>query len=242
MEAAEYRRMAEVEESHWWYAATRALLRQELAPRLKAGGVFLDAGGGTGATGAWLSSIGKVVCADFEPDALVANRSLHPDSAGFAAADLLQLPFADASFDATLCVTVLYHGLINDPLDAVREMVRVTKPGGIVCLWEPGVRRLRRAHDRETHGARRFSLSDLRGIADHAGLRVERATGAHAYLVPPAVVKAALERGRSASDLDNNQDGLGGLFTRVAAVERRLLKRTALPFGLSVMVIGRKPA
>jgi ubiquinone/menaquinone biosynthesis C-methylase UbiE len=233
--------MAEVEDSHWWYAATRALLDQELTPRLKPGGLFLDAGGGTGATGAWLSKRGRVVCADFEPKALVANRELHPDGFGFAAADLLKLPFADAAFDAVLCVTVLYHDLIPDPVAAARELVRVTKPGGVVCLWEPGVRRLRRAHDRETHAARRFSLADLRGVARVAGLQVERATGAHSYLVPPAAIKAVFERGNSGSDLDNNEGGLGGLLTHAAAVERRVLRRTPLPFGLSVVVIGRKP-
>jgi ubiquinone/menaquinone biosynthesis C-methylase UbiE len=234
--------MAEVEDSHWWYAATRALLDQELTPRLKPDGLFLDAGGGTGATGAWLSTRGRVVCADFEPKALIANRELHTDGFGFAAADLLRLPFAAASFDAVLCVTVLYHDLIPDPFDAVHELVRVTKPGGVVCLMEPGVRRLRRAHDRETHAARRFSLNDMRAIAERAGLRVERATGAHSYLVPPAAIKALVERGNSASDLDNNEGGLGGLLTRAAAVERRILRRTPLPFGLSVVVIGRKPA
>jgi ubiquinone/menaquinone biosynthesis C-methylase UbiE len=242
VEAAEYRRMAEVEDSHWWYAATRALLDQELTPRLKPNGLFLDAGGGTGATGSWLSTRGRVVCADFEPKALVANRELHPGGFGFTAADLLRLPFASDAFDAVLCVTVLYHDLIPDPSAAVRELVRVTKPGGVVCLMEPGVKRLRRAHDRETHAARRFSRSDLRGVADHAGLHVERATGAHSYLVPPAAIKALIERGNSASDLDNNEGGLGGVLSRAARLERRILRRRALPFGLSVVVIGRKPA
>jgi ubiquinone/menaquinone biosynthesis C-methylase UbiE len=241
VEAAEYERMAEVEQTHWWYAATRALLRQELAPHLKPGGTFLDAGGGTGATGAWLADFGRVVCADFETGALVANRTLHPNGAGFASADVQKLPFADQSFDATLCVTVLCHQSIPRPVEAVRELARVTRPGGIVCLWEPGVRRLRRAHDRVTHSARRFSLADLQGAATGAGLTVERATGAHSYLIAPAAVKAVIERGQTASDLASHQDGLGGLLAKAAAAERGLLRRTRLPFGLSVMVVARTP-
>ena len=45
MEVDEYRRMAEMEDSHWWYTATRRLLAQELRPYLLQGGRFLDAGG-----------------------------------------------------------------------------------------------------------------------------------------------------------------------------------------------------
>ena len=233
--------MAEVEHTHWWYAATRALLHQELGVRLPDGGRFLDAGGGTGATGAWMASRGELTAVDLFPAAIVAYREHHGDLAGGVAGDLLRLPFRDGAFDAALCVTVLYHAAILDPGEAVAELVRVVRPGGLVCLWEPGVRRLRRAHDRVTHGARRFSLGDLRSLAVAAGLTVERATGAHSYLVPPAAAKAILERGRTASDLDQNEGGLGGVLGRVAAVERQVIRRISLPAGLSVMVIARKP-
>ena len=45
------------------------------------------------------------------------------------------LPFADDSFDAVTCQTVLIH--IENPLDALREMKRVLKPGGILICAEP---------------------------------------------------------------------------------------------------------
>ncbi len=55
MELAEYRRMAEVEDVHWWYRSTRALLQQLFAGSTGSGGRFLDVGCGTGATGGWLA-------------------------------------------------------------------------------------------------------------------------------------------------------------------------------------------
>ncbi len=42
--------MAETETVHWWYGATRSLLRQVLAPHLVEGSSLLDLGCGTGAT------------------------------------------------------------------------------------------------------------------------------------------------------------------------------------------------
>ena len=69
MEAEEYERMAAVEATHWWYAATRALLQQLVGPALAPGGCFLDAGGGTGATGAWMGEQGTLVASDALPAA-----------------------------------------------------------------------------------------------------------------------------------------------------------------------------
>jgi SAM-dependent methyltransferase len=241
VERDEYRRMAEVEDRHWWYSATRALLSDLLDDSLVPGAVVLDAGAGTGATGAWMATRPgvRVVSSDFDGDGLSLHRELHPDIAALAAADIQHLPFASSSFDLALCVTVLCHRSIPRPAVAVAELARVVKPGGIVCLWEPGVRRLRRAHDRVTHTARRFSVRDLRDLLRDNGLTVERSTGAHSYLVPAAAAKAVLERGVTSSDLDEHQDGLGGVLGRAASVERAVLRRTSLPFGLSAVAVGR---
>ncbi len=134
------------------------------AAEVASGGRFLDVGAGTGATGAWLAEHGSLVASDFMPLALELNRERHEvpgQTLDLVAADVTKLPFATGSFDLCLCVTVLCHQSIVDPAEAVRELARVVRPGGVVCLWEPGVRRLRRAHDRVTHSARRFSRRDL---------------------------------------------------------------------------------
>jgi hypothetical protein len=53
-------------------------------------------------------------------------------------------------------------------------------------------------------------------------------------------VKSVLERGDVASDLDNHQGGLGGVLGAAAKCERALLRRTDLPFGLSVITLARR--
>jgi len=244
MDSAEYRRMAQVEQTHWWYQATRRLLRQFIVSELpeveqSTPRRFLDAGCGTGATGAWLADFGSVIALDTEVEALNLYRQAHPE-AQLIHGDISAIDLPDDFVDTALCVTVLYHGEVTDPAAAVRELARVVKPGGLVCLMEPGVQSLRRSHDRVTHAARRFSRRDLDILVQQAGLEIVRSTGAYAFLIPPAWLKSKLEKGESASDLDNNASGLFGILGFIARIERQLLHLVSLPFGLSVIVIARK--
>lgn len=56
------------------------------------------------------------------------------DRVEFRAADVLDLPFAADQFDAVICESVLVF--VDDKARAIRECVRVTKPGGYVGLNE----------------------------------------------------------------------------------------------------------
>jgi len=53
-------------------------------------------------------------------------------------ADGEHLPFADGAFDCAFCVATLHHAL--DLPAMVREMARVTRPGGLVCALNEGTR------------------------------------------------------------------------------------------------------
>jgi ubiquinone/menaquinone biosynthesis C-methylase UbiE/uncharacterized protein YbaR (Trm112 family) len=57
---------------------------------------------------------------------------------GRVQADGEHLPFASDAFDVTYCVAALHHAL--DMAAMVREMARVTRPGGSVCALNEGTR------------------------------------------------------------------------------------------------------
>lgn len=109
------------------------------------GQTVLDIAAGTGTSSEPFAAAGvHVVAADFSLGMLRVGRAHRPDLA-FTAADALRLPFADGSFDA---VTMSF-GLRNvvDFEAALREFLRVTRPGGrlVVCEFSHPVRAAFRA-------------------------------------------------------------------------------------------------
>jgi demethylmenaquinone methyltransferase/2-methoxy-6-polyprenyl-1,4-benzoquinol methylase len=108
----------------------------------KPGEWVLDLAAGTGSSALPFAAAGaRTVCCDFSLGMLREGRRRHP-AMPFIAGDGMRLPFADAAFDA---VTISF-GLRNvaDPDVALRELLRVTRPGGrlVVCefsrpTWAP---------------------------------------------------------------------------------------------------------
>jgi ubiquinone/menaquinone biosynthesis C-methylase UbiE len=78
-----------------------------------------------------------------------------------ATADLLHLPFADNHFDAVLLISILEH--IEDLPAACAEIVRVTRPGGIVVAGFPTKNAIT---DKLLGGSTGFHVSSHRQILD----------------------------------------------------------------------------
>ncbi|MDJ0312782.1 demethylmenaquinone methyltransferase [Arthrobacter sp. H35-D1] len=94
----------------------------------------LDLAAGTGTSSEPYADAGiNVVACDFSVGMLKVGKRRRPDI-DFVAGDAMNLPFADNSFDAA----TISFGLRNvmDPKKALREMLRVTKPGGKVVVAE----------------------------------------------------------------------------------------------------------
>ena len=106
--------------------------RPGLAPRAQR---VLDVGCGTGVLLERLP--GPSVGLDRSPAMLARARRRLPH-APLVVGDAAALPFPDASFDAAVTNSALHY--LDDPAAAVRELVRVTKPGGAVVWtdWDGG--------------------------------------------------------------------------------------------------------
>jgi SAM-dependent methyltransferase len=113
------------------YDSTRSASPSVLGPLREAlGGApgrrLLDVGGGTGNYALALRDEGwDVVVSDRSPEMLARAAAKGLEA---VAADAQALPFADASFDALICVSMLHH--VDDRPRALAEQRRVLRPGG----------------------------------------------------------------------------------------------------------------
>ncbi|MGF2948919.1 class I SAM-dependent methyltransferase [Microbacterium alcoholitolerans] len=113
-------------------ANSAAYLEPLLMPETR----LLDIGAGPGTiTADFASRVGHVTATEINADALALSQTLAAErGAGnidFAVEDVHALSFADDTFDVVHAHQVLQH--VGDPVQALREMRRVAKPGGVVA-------------------------------------------------------------------------------------------------------------
>ena len=146
---------------------------------LPEGSSILDVGTGNGTMFVPLAARHRLVGIDTSPDLL----RRHVDRARVAMASVLELPFADRSFDLVICSCLLHH--VDDRARAVREMARVARRA--VDLIEPNrwnpLQTLFSALVPAERGGLDFHTGYLRRLLDGAGLDV-RATSAWGMTFP----------------------------------------------------------
>lgn len=108
------------------------------AAGVRPGQAVLDVACGTGIVARTAAGLvepgGRVVGLDLNEAMLAVARRLRPDLT-WRRGDAADLPFPDASFDTVLCQMALMF--LPDRRAALREMGRVTRPGGTVAVLVP---------------------------------------------------------------------------------------------------------
>jgi protein-L-isoaspartate O-methyltransferase len=107
---------------------------------IRRGGTVIDVGCGTGrALPALRQAVGpkgSVIAVDLTPEMLGQARPQSQAARGaLVLADARQLPFATASADAIFAAGLVNH--LPDTETGLRELARVTRPGGLLVLFQP---------------------------------------------------------------------------------------------------------
>jgi SAM-dependent methyltransferase len=110
---------------YWW------------ASQVTAGVDVLDAGCGTGYGTAILAGTtpAKLLAVDLDQDAVERTRTSVGDAAEVSRADLRELPLDDDTVDVVVCFEVIEHLEHRD--EALRELARVLRPGGVLLISSP---------------------------------------------------------------------------------------------------------
>jgi SAM-dependent methyltransferase len=229
--------MIDTEEHHWWHVAKRELVGQTVSRYAKSPCLDVGCGGGrmVEAVGRLMPSFGV----ELSPRALAAAREHGVD--GLVRAEAANLPFEDSTFGTVLALDVIEHH--PQPELVLTEVSRVLKDDGIVVVTVPAFDWMWSHTDRALGHYRRYTRGGLLHELEGARLKVDRATYFHSWLLIVAWtfrrLRALVGRGEGADDF-LPPPPINRLLLGVARLERRLLARFDLPFGLSVVAIGRR--
>jgi len=160
-----------------------------------------------------------------------------------AKARVEELPFDDATFDLVTCLDVIEH--TPDDVRALRELVRVTRPGGHLLVTAPAYQSLWSAHDVRNEHYRRYRRGSLRDAAGRAGWTLVRDTHFNSLLLPAAAatrLAGRLRRSDHGSDLSLTPPRLDAMLELPLRFEAALLARgVTLAAGLSVAALFVRP-
>lgn len=200
---------------------------------------ILDVGCGTGALLRELDQYGNVQGLDFSPRAVsfCKKRGLLNVEQG----SVTEIRYADKTFDSVLALDVLEH--VENDKEGFSEIQRVLKPEGIAIIFVPTFMFLWGVTDERSEHHRRYTVRELREKAKNAGFNIVRTSYFNTFLFLPIALLRIFVRLFGIKIKSENELGspaTNELLYRIFNTERKLLKHTDFPFGVSAMMICQK--
>jgi SAM-dependent methyltransferase len=231
---------------HWWYVGLRDLVLSAIArsSRGRDSLTILDAGCGTGEL---LEMCGAYRAFGLEYSAEAFRFLRRRAVSNVTRATVRRMPYPDNSFDLVTCMDVICCVEAPGDSQALREIRRVLKPGGILLMNLPAYECLRSHHDAAVHTRQRYTRSRLRTMLRRAGLRDRMITYRVALPLPLAAMMRLIQKllrpepARPKSDLRPLPSVLNRALVLPLFMENRLIQAgVRLPFGLSVYCVATK--
>ena len=239
----------DLERNHWWFKARLKILETTFKKhigdkkRLK----ILNVGVATGATTEMLQKFGDVTSLEYDKECCAFLK----EKTGIDAvnASLTELSFSSDTFDVVCAYDVIEH--IEADILAITEIHRVLNSNGQYMITVPAYQFLWSNHDVVNHHFRRYTKTELVSKLSSATFTTEYTTYFNTLLFPPiAFVRFLLNllpkgKNNKTSGSDNEVLSSNGLLNKMLfqifkSEEKILSKKVSLPFGVSILSIGRK--
>lgn len=236
----------QLEKEHWWFVVRQKILFNFLAKHLinKSQNDILNIGPAGGESSRWLSAFGKVVSVETES---LFVELLKRQNLEVVNADINNMPFEDNSFDLVCAFDVIEH--VQNDIEAMKEMIRICKPNGTICIAVPASKIMWSKHDVVNGHFRRYSKTMIKVLGDNfACIRQKEVTYFNAILFAPILIARKLrnlffkDSKNKESDFTYFKNGsiLNYVLKIIFSIELLLLKFMKLPFGVSLVSAWQK--
>lgn len=232
------RRYQELYERHWWWRARERFVLESIR-RIRPSderATILDVGCGDGLLFDQLAEFGDVQGVESDTS-MVGASSRHRARIHVGPFDASFQP--GSRYSLILMLDVIEH--FADPASALRQAVELLEPNGILVATLPAFRLLWTTHDDLNHHFTRYTRRSFGALADDARLQVIRATYFFHWVFAAKLVVRLFERlMRPEPRLPRMPPAwLNELFYEFSRLEQRLVTPLDVPFGSSLLVIGR---
>lgn len=240
MEEQVYPHLYRIEKEHWWYSARLEILMHFLEERLDMSRPIrsLDVGCGTGAALEMFSRRFEAYGLDPSPQAIEFCRKRGLENLFLG--ELTEYPARD-QFDLVTFLDVLEH--VEDDRGALQAAHRILGEGGKLLITVPAFPSLWSPLDVMLHHKRRYTLKQLKEVVASAGFRILHVTYFNTLLFPVALVRrmaAKVTHNETMGDLEIPGKALNSALRSVFSLEKPLLPKLSLPFGLSLLCWAEK--
>lgn len=240
MDPNEIAKMHQLEDDHWWFQGKKYLIETILDQTYIPPGRFLDIGCGTGVFLRTLEKRGTAYGLDLSEQALsYCQRDgcrLLVRAAGGG------LPFKDNSFSLVTLLDMIEH--VDNDSEVLRGAYRICRPGGVVVVTVPAFSFLWGRHDDAHHHKKRYVRTQLRDIGISAGFTLEKLTYTNFFIFVPVLLRRIISRKASSSkesDLRHTPKLINETLKWIYRLEAFYLKKADFPWGVSLLMILRKP-
>jgi len=236
------------ERNHWWFLIREKIIRQQLNKSLPVNAhlKILNVGAATGKSSQMLQQYGEVISVERDHDTCVflCKELGLPVVEG----SVESLPFDNNAFDVVCVFDVIEH--IEQQEKAIQELYRVCKNGGILYCSVPAFHFLWSTHDEVNHHKRRYTVNEIREVVGRKFV-IEYNTYFNTLLFLPVwfartILPRLQKPQKPVSDFEHNKTLNGNFFSlifkAVFSMELFWLRYFTFPFGVSILLRGRKPA
>lgn len=242
MDATYAKDYEQYERHHWWHVARRELIQSMLDRHVPASSRWLDVGCGSGVALSLYQRIADKLGVEADPmlverarrnNVNVVRTEAHWDFSALGRFDLI-----------TLC-DVIEH--VEDDQSAIAAVHRALRDGGTCLVTVPALRSLWSAHDVRNQHFRRYVDSELRALFAASQWEILRLTYFCGFLLPGVWTVRNLQRLLRGTDPKKVPDDmrlghpwLDRMLLKIFRAECRLVQRSDLPAGSSLLLVARK--